>query len=126
MSYNKIDLAKVVLMKQEKVWYLLINDIEEGPYSFGQLRSDNRITPETLARKFDWKAYRPIGKIPELKRLFEDPIDLKELSDLQKPSGYPSNDEIVALQYNRQNPIFLLLLMIIALLIFLIFLQIDK
>ena len=112
-------------MKQEKIWYLFIDEKEEGPYSFAELRSDGRITPETLARRWDVKAWKPIGKIPELKDLFKDSVDLKDLTDLSKPKFSMKDDEL-ALPLNRQNPIFLLILMLIAFLIFLLFLQLNR
>jgi len=35
----------------EKVWYILIEDIEEGPFSSRELFFDNRVTLDTLVWK---------------------------------------------------------------------------
>lgn len=112
-------------MKQEKIWILFINEQEEGPYSFVELRSDERITPETLARKEGSSEWKPLGKIPELKELFEDPVELKDLTPFIKPE-FKAQDDEMALEMNCQNPIFFLILMLIALLIFLLFLQTNQ
>lgn len=101
---------------------LLIEGKEWGPFSFSDLRSDPRITPEILAKKINETKWRPIGTIPELQSLFQDPVDLNE-PDHEKPVFKPIEaDDEIALNLNRQNPFFLLLLLFISiLLIFLLF-----
>jgi hypothetical protein len=67
-----------------KIWYLLINGNQEGPFSFEDLKRDNRLTLDTLARKDDWKIWKPIREIPEL---------IKVLPKKKQPSQNSPDEE---------------------------------
>lgn len=62
----------------EKIWFILINDKKEGPYSFLELKQDDRITPDTLAWREGFAKWLPIRAIPELRDLFKDEETQKE------------------------------------------------
>ena len=55
-----------------KVWYILIENQEEGPYSIQELRNDRRLTPSVLVRKSGSKRWYPIGRVKSLKAVFID------------------------------------------------------
>ncbi len=57
---------------QEKRWFIVINAVVEGPYTLDQLRYDRRILPSMLVCEEGKTQWRPIGKVPELRRVFED------------------------------------------------------
>ncbi len=56
----------------EKIWFIIIDGKKEGPFSFFELKIDDRITPDTLAWKEGFPQWLPIRNIPELKDLFKD------------------------------------------------------
>lgn len=53
-----------------QVWYLIVDDHQEGPYSYLELSKDARLTPETLAWRDGMVDWLPIADIDELKHLF--------------------------------------------------------
>lgn len=99
----------------EKMWFILIDGKEEGPFSLLDLRSHKRLTPDTLVRKAGEKKWVPCRVIPELKEVFEDAEEDLPLPE-QKPSSTRTldNGTLVA---NYDPPSFLFWLLI-ALIIF--------
>lgn len=56
----------------EKLWYIKIRGIQQGPYSIEQLKRHSEVTPDTLTwypKVSDWI---PMRSVPELKEVFED------------------------------------------------------
>lgn len=101
----------------QKVWYILIEGNEEGPYSIGQLRHDLRVKPETLARRSDWDKWLPIYKIKELKKIFEEEVEEEE----EQKAGVFRHD-VIAARHTEPGPFLdLLILLAIALLLWIIF-----
>jgi len=110
-------------MRKEKIWMLLIEGKEEGPFSFNDLRKDPRITPQTLARRLDSANWKKIGSIPELQQLFVEPEDLNEpTANLKIATG---DDAELAMPLNPQNPL-LILLIILILLTLIIFINVAR
>lgn len=60
----------------KKIWYIRVENREEGPFSTAELRRDRRVTPFTLVWKKGMKNWLPAGKIPELASLFIDSTPL--------------------------------------------------
>lgn len=56
----------------DKIWYILLDGKEEGPFSQGQLLFQNGFNPDTLTRKEGSSKWLPARKISELRSLFED------------------------------------------------------
>lgn len=77
----------------EKEWFILIDNVKEGPFSIEELRVDRRVTPDTLVWKSGFKTWIPIRKVPELKSLFEEREDESEKEEPSKPS-LPENDTL--------------------------------
>ena len=80
----------------EKIWYIKIDNQEEGPYSFKDLKRDKRITPDTLAKKKNYPLWRPIRKIVELRKLFFD--DESFDSDGETTSIIPRDEMTLVMQ----------------------------
>ena len=81
----------------DKIWYIYIKDHAEGPFSFTDLHRDPRITPDTFVWKQGFKAWKRVGQIPELKKLFDDNIkpSVKDYEQTADPM-LGANDELVA------------------------------
>ncbi len=103
----------------KKIWFILINDKEEGPYSATDLRSHPHVTPDTLARKSEKARWRPIREIDELKELFDDS---EEGISFPSPSSSeePPSDELTIPLQEAPPPLRLWLLIIIAVLFYVI------
>lgn len=78
----------------EKIWFLLIDGKEEGPYSLIDLRRHIRLTPDTPVRRKGTDRWVLLRFIPELQSIFEDepsvkpsPPDKKEKGDRQMENG---------------------------------------
>lgn len=56
----------------DKIWFILIDDRKEGPFSKKELRRDPRITPDTLVWKEGFKDWKRIRDVRELKEIFEE------------------------------------------------------
>jgi hypothetical protein len=78
----------------EKIWIILIDGREEGPYSIQDLKAHSRFTPDTLTRKAHTKQWQAARDIAELKRVFKD--DERETVEIEcEPVKAPPSDEIV-------------------------------
>ena len=102
----------------DKEWYTKIDGKQQGPFSIEDLKLQSWITPETLVRKEEEDEWRPIGKIKELKEIFEDPkprADDDNHRDEGK-EGFPKDSELI-LDLEPTPPIFLLFWVLIVLLL---------
>jgi hypothetical protein len=100
----------------DKVWYIKINGLKEGPYSLKQLNKDPRFTPDTLVWREGFENWIPARYLEELRELFKD-SESKPLHELNlKKKPLPPSEEI-ALDLHQNNFPFLfywiLLMMII-------------
>ncbi|SCA62434.1 Uncharacterized protein SCG7086_AA_00370 [Chlamydiales bacterium SCGC AG-110-P3] len=60
------------IQKQSKEWYIQVGTNREGPFSVSELRSDLRITPDTLVWKEGFADWVPIKLVWELRDLFSE------------------------------------------------------
>jgi hypothetical protein len=100
----------------EKIWFIIIDGIKKGPFSFLDLKRNERITPDTLAWKEGFSSWRPIREIGELQDLFKDEPepdanDDESINIKVKPCR-PEENEVIAL---RKDPPYLNIWMIMAL-----------
>ena len=72
-----------------KEWYIRIGNGQEGPYGVEELRSDRRITPETLVWKEGFDSWVPIGSVDELSSIFVDATS----EEGEKPAGEGDKEE---------------------------------
>lgn len=108
----------------DKVWLIIIDEKEEGPYSIRDLKNDPRFTPDTLTKHIKSQYWVQARFIPELKKIFED----EEVDDSPCENGadewLPSSE--IAIDW-REPPQIFWLLAVIALLIYTVarFIQLD-
>jgi hypothetical protein len=99
----------------DKIWFIIIGEQEEGPYSILDLKNDRRITPDTLVWRDGLPRWFPIRNVEELKEIFEDE---KEPTNEQETQGVSKkklqDNEVIAL---RQDPPYYYLWMIVALIL---------
>ena len=88
----------------EKIWYISIKNVQEGPYSVEDLKWDERITPDTLVWRKGFPRWVPIRDVPELRKIFKDDRDEDQETDQKITSG--GYDE-VALTYQQDPNTFL-------------------
>lgn len=83
---------------QDKIWFIIVDDQKEGPYSILDLKYHSRMTPDTLVWKEGFKNWIPARKVPELKTLFKDEEEPVELHDRFKLRKVSQEDSILALE----------------------------
>lgn len=96
--------------------------IEEGPFTFKELKMDARITPDTLARKEGSKEFAPIKSYKEFKELFKDEKE-KEREEEEDSSLKWSKDGIITQEHSSAPGPFVdfIVLLLIVLLLWAIF-----
>lgn len=103
-----------------KIWYILIGEKREGPFSFEELQSDTRLTPDTLVWKTGFAEWKKIRDVPELKELFRERPEQDEFEN--EPETFhkkrPSQDELV-MDFGQEPPYFLWILIAIIALVYL-------
>jgi hypothetical protein len=102
----------------DKIWFILIADEKEGPYSFFQLKRDPRITPDTLVWKEGFKDWTAIRFVPELKDIFKDENVVKEEPDLLNPVPTDLMQDQAALTIQQDPSQFILWTIVLILLIY--------
>lgn len=79
--------------KDNPEWWIKLGEVSEGPFSISQLRSDSRITPDTLVWKKGFVKWVPIRQVEELAEVFTD------AGEPHMPAGKirvnPRDDELV-------------------------------
>lgn len=110
------------LVQKTKIWYILIKENQEGPFSVEELKQDPRITLDTLALKQGWETWKPIRDIPELAKLFqkEAPSRKPQKGTWEIESKELPQDEIV-LDFGSEPPYLLWALFVLVCLIYVIF-----
>jgi hypothetical protein len=97
----------------EKIWYISINNIQEGPYSVEDLKWDRRVTPDTLVWREGFPHWIPIRDVPELRSIFKDEVE--EEAELEKKFDRLGVNEIALAYQQDPNTIFWLIVVILAL-----------
>lgn len=86
-----------------KIWFIQIENHSEGPYSIQDLKWDRRITPDTLVWKAGMPVWKPVRKVPELKKLFSDPDEPESSSQKEKrKKKIDSGKEEIALDLQKE------------------------
>lgn len=101
----------------DKIWYININGRMEGPFSIADLKRDQRITPDTLARKADRDRWVPMRAIPELKILFSDnkPSGNNDKKNKKPPKIISADNQLVLDMGLEPSYFFLLVILLLAL-----------
>ncbi len=100
-----------------KIWYLYIDDHQEGPFTYLELSKDDRLTPETFAWKEGMEDWKPIAEIEELKKLV-DPGKHEEEGSLEFEEPAPAPDEEIVLEMKDGGPPPYLWIVIILIVLF--------
>lgn len=111
---------------KKKEWFILINFVEEGPYSINELKKDLRLSPSTLVRRKDMKEWQAIGSIAELKDVFKDDERdiLEEAPDHSKEyEDMPDSQLTLTVQSDPGN--FIIWLIIILVIIIWVYFQLK-
>lgn len=97
-----------------KVWFLLIDGKEEGPYNIQGLKDHPFVTPDTLVRRKDSNKWQPLRFVKELQDIFKDEEQEEEV--VEKPSTKISGRDVLAIEM-RTDPsnLFWIIILILAL-----------
>ncbi len=96
-----------------KVWFILIDGKEEGPYNVQGLKSHPFVTPDTLVRHKDSNKWQPIRYVKELQDIFKDEEPEEEPV---KPATDLSGRDILAMEMrNDPSNLFWIIILILAL-----------
>lgn len=99
----------------EKIWYILINESEEGPFTAKELWFDSRIDLETLVWKEGLSDWTPLKNIRELRKYFE-PEEPSQKRDEKADKNKTCGQGEIALDYSH-DPNFFFFFIVIALLL---------
>jgi hypothetical protein len=104
-----------------KEWLILVNGVEEGPFTIKELKRHPHVSPDTLVRKLEWKEWVAARQVSELKDLFKDETAPKLLNGKKTPADL-STDQ-AALTIDHQDPFhpYLWMLLILSIIIYLIY-----
>ncbi len=78
----------------EKIWYILLSGKQEGPYSLMELRSNAKITPDTLVWKEGFAEWIPMRNVPELAQVFQDETKTPDEKDLKPPLVIGADEQL--------------------------------
>ncbi|MFT4552546.1 MAG: hypothetical protein ACI9S8_001171 [Chlamydiales bacterium] len=98
-----------------KEWYTKIDGKQQGPFSVEDLKLLSWLTPETLVRKEGEREWRPIGKVKELKKVFED-AEPEANKDIKEEIIFPKDSELI-LELEPTPPFFLFVWVLIVVLL---------
>ncbi|CCB90447.1 putative uncharacterized protein [Waddlia chondrophila 2032/99] len=87
-----------------KIWFLYINNKQEGPYSYLELSKDHRLTPDTFAWKEGMEDWKPIAEIDELNGLVDKNEEGWEETDSDEKQPAPVPDEQIVLEMKHGRP----------------------
>lgn len=104
-----------------KVWFLYIDDQEEGPFSYLELSRDERLSPDTYAWREGMEDWLPIMEIEELKPLFHHENDESREEECDSDDITPAPDEELVLELHSGRPSPILWLLIVLILFFYVF-----
>lgn len=110
----------------KKIWYIIVDTEQEGPYTVQELFNDDRVDEDTLAWREGFNSWQRIRDIPELKELFERQpakgAPTEKEAELEESEKAPPPDELV-LEYGGKDPTPQLLIaaMVILLLTYLMY-----
>ncbi|MEI6531768.1 MAG: DUF4339 domain-containing protein [Chlamydiota bacterium] len=104
-----------------KVWYILIENQEEGPYSLQDLKKDRRLTPFVLVRKSGSKRWYPIGRVKALKAVFKDEGVFESKNGKKAPLLADGPEALLLNPSDPDSPITLIVFIILLLVVWLIY-----
>jgi hypothetical protein len=117
--------SNVRLSQEEKLWFILVQDQQQGPFSLQDLKYHSQFTPDTLVRKKEWSRWIPARFVQELEELFKDekktPADQE--SDFQDQVHSQGRHHQVILAAQQDPSQFFLWMLILLIILFYTFSQ---
>ncbi len=84
---------------QVKEWFIIVNQLQCGPYSLSDLRKDGRFNPDTFVWKKGFKSWVKARFVLELKEVFKDTPKPKPLHEPYKiKNDFNQNQEVLTLK----------------------------
>lgn len=111
-----------------RIWYIFIEDKEEGPFSVDELKNEPRLTPDTLVWKEGFKNWIPIRHVPELQIIFKDEEITNPEEDERNtklnipPFSKPENDQLI-LDMRSYPPLLWWMLIVFLIFCYILWLQ---
>ncbi len=104
----------------EKIWFIIIDGKKEGPFSYLDLKRDERINPDTLAWRQGLSDWLPLREIKELEDLFreEAPREAPEEEEGQATAPLLQDNEVIALKKDPYFSLWVLLAMLLVVYVF--------
>lgn len=109
----------------KRIWFLLIDGKEEGPYTIAELRRHIRLTPDTPVRRKGTSRWILLRFIPELQSIFEDEPEKKLPADKKKGKGDQFENGATVLALRHDPPSFYFWLLIAAIVLFYVLYQLS-
>lgn len=99
----------------ERIWFIIVENLQEGPYSLFDLKSDRRFTPDTLVWTKGFKEWTPARFVPEMREIFKDESKPQPLHGPINHSKSDLGKDTLATLTMQQDPHPLLLWILILL-----------
>lgn len=107
---------------KEKIWFIIIENRQEGPFSILDLKNDHRFTPDTLVWKVGFKEWMLARNVKEIASAFKDEPASKKTQKPFQDKGLPSDaGKEVTLTLNQDPYQWILWILIFLLIIFYVF-----
>ena len=113
-----------LLQNLEKIWFVWLRGVKEGPFSFYDLRKMKEVTPDTWAWREGMHAWLKIRDIPELFQLFSDEEEEEEALEASELKA-PEEDAVLSLP-NADPPWIVWFLLALLLVFYALFLALNS
>lgn len=104
----------------DKIWFICIDEKEEGPFSAKELAEDPRVTLDTLVWREGFPDWVPLRRIKSLRKYFERESQDREPEE-PAPLKLTPQEELVIDHGKDPNFYFLLLALLLSLLLYLFY-----
>ena len=107
------------MRNSEKIWYIFVEEKQEGPFSAKELLFDDRVTLDTFVWKEGYPEWVLLQRVEELRRLFtkEQNQEKADEETEAKTERVVPQEEIV-LDYGKEPNLFYLWLLVAMILLF--------
>lgn len=112
---------------KEKIWFIIIENRQEGPYSILDLKNDHRFTPDTLVWKVGFKEWMLARNVNEIAKAFKDEPSSRPFQKPIQDKGVSSDvGKEVTLALHQDPYQWILWILIFLLIIFYVFFLNDR
>ena len=116
------------LLETNKEWFVIYNNVQEGPYSLFDLKNDIRFTPDIFVWKKGFHEWVMARYIPEVQKVFKDEVVNNESKDFGDQIVDPDlgQQDQAALAMQQDPYQFLLWFIILMIVLLYTFYQLSK